>query len=200
MKSKSKKKKINVARIIGYAFIVFFSLSLFAGFNALFEGRFVFGLFAIIGSVALMIFTLSKIFNQDGGEKTKAKIKSKTKPLPEPKKTQIGVAGFIYLILLFIFCFVIANYSYHAWKWADKQQSLNCKMCSWTEWHNESCKYTQEELMEQEHGNNPWCRDMGNYEMIWKLSAMGFMTFTAMGLFTLVLFLYEIVQLFRRSL
>ena len=35
---------------------------------------------------------------------------------------------------------------------------------------NKNCPYTNEELLEEEFGDNPYCGDMGIYEMVLKLS------------------------------
>lgn len=49
-----------------------------------------------------------------------------------------------------------------------KNLNENCKTCSIFE----DCPYTDEELLEQEYGNDPYCNDMGIYEMQFKIAGV----------------------------
>lgn len=71
------------------------------------------------------------------------------------------------------------KYTNHILNELDK----NCKTCSI---FDKDCPYTDEELLEQEYGDNPYCRDMGVYEMRFKVFGGGMlgvgMMFMIMGM------------------
>lgn len=79
-------------------------------------------------------------------------------------KCIIGSIICIILGFLFLKLFIDVNYS----------MRNDCKMCSVFE---KDCKFTDEELLEQEYGDNVFCRDLGIYEMEFKIFGMLMLTF-----------------------
>ena len=184
---------MNWDKIYKIGFSLFFIIGILLGINALLEGRWAFGLLCVIAFPILLYAILIKKINEQQivqKQKLKKKLKSDIKPKPDTKPiTVLGVLGAIIVIIAF---FIASYYCNRAWDYVGQQEKLNCKSCSWAETRAGTCPYTDQELIDQEYGNNPWCRDMGNYEMLWKLSGMGTMSFMLIGLVCLGTLFYNI--------
>jgi len=95
------------------------------------------------------------------------------------------------MVLMTILLFLIFLGGFYLWN-NSKGYDVNCKHCSWTEFQDGSCKYSEQELKEQEDGKGDIrCMDMGSYEMSWKFGMMMMWMSGAMILFGWIMFLLE---------
>lgn len=180
---------MNWNKIYKVGFSLFFIVGILLGINALLEGRWAFGLLCIVTFPILLYLILIK------NQKTRSKnLNRKFKTEAKPNPPTINIFGILSAIIVIIAFLVASYYCNKAWDYVDQQQKLNCKSCSWSEWKGGTCPYTEEELDEQEYGNDPWCRDMGNYEMLWKFSGMGTMMFMLLALLCLGTLVYNIYK------
>jgi len=97
---------------------------------------------------------------------------------------KIPIALIISSLLGIVFGIVLIYYSYSFHQTVNENMHKDCKMCSVFQ---KDCPYTNKELNEQEYGNGP-CRDMGYYEMLWKLSLGSVLV----GLSIIVMVIYSV--------
>lgn len=76
-----------------------------------------------------------------------------------------------------------------------------CKTCTI---FDKNCPYSDQELLDEEYGNNPYCNDMGIYEMKFKIGGIFFYGIGSMSLVMAFLILREMrknsKKVYRRKL
>lgn len=97
-------------------------------------------------------------------------MKDKNIIIKRKRKRKITIANVASAFILLLMTIAMFNFGIMFHNYITKEIKENCKVCSL---FDQTCPYTDEELLEEEYGGGP-CGDMGPYEMKFKIGIMFF--------------------------